>query len=666
MVVISVLFAVLLSGTQAADAQVDGLVYTEDTVFTLVDDEIHVVTEAAMSNTSAERRDGNTVYYSYFDTFVSVVPIGVDDLTITSRGAVLESTAQALDDNFELRTTRIPGELRSGQSRSFTVSYTLPTGEIRGDGLFFSNPAFHAFPLWSFSDPGTGSLVLRASEDIDMSDFGELLRRSELGDGTVEWTPRDFDRPEDLFAYVTLTVDEELDRTRVAVSGQTIELQSWPGDRAWVTFAAETITQGVPELEALIGLPIPEQDTLQVTESVNPYFYGYGGWYDPSATSIEIGNELDQTVMIHELSHAWFNRDLFVERWISEGLAEEYTWRALDSLGWDPEDLPDTPDASSSAAAPLILWGENGIGAVTDAEFRAEENYGYETSWYVLHELYELAGPTGMQQILAAANSRSTAYPGADLNEITYKQGDWRRLLDLASLYVDDAEELEIDELFGRYVLDDAGRELVERRREVRDQYQALIADGVGWNVPDELRYSLESWQFDTAEAALVGAADVQGRFTEVADLADIAGLELSNVAQQQYEQGVARFDDALDILDRQANAIAEVEQVQSIVAQELTTAERWGLGDASLDVFAVVAEDAFAADDFGEIEAARVGAQSVLARAEVVGAQRILWAKVGSGAGGLLVALSTLVGMRSRRRLDSYDLTSGDVVLAA
>ena len=28
--------------------------------------------------------------------------------------------------------------------------------------------------------------------------------------------------------------------------------------------------------------------------------------------------------MLHEIAHTWFNEDLFEERWITEGLADEF------------------------------------------------------------------------------------------------------------------------------------------------------------------------------------------------------------------------------------------------------------------------------------------------------------------------------------------------------
>ncbi len=664
--VLTVLFGVLVTGVATAGAQVDGLSYAEDTVFTITEDGVQVVTEAVMTNTSRERRSGNTIYYSYFDTYIVIVPIGAEDLRITSRGSTLSSTGEAVDEDFEIRTVRLPSELRSGQSRSFTVSYTLPRGEIRDDGLFFSNPAFHAFPLWSFSDPGTGSLLLRVPEEADLNEFGGLLRRTGLNDDYIEWAPRDFARPEDLFAYVTVTVDDELEATTFSVAGQSIELHSWPGDAAWATFAKETISVGLPELESLIGLPIPDQDTLEITESVTPYFYGYGGWYNPADTSIEIGNELDQTVMMHELTHAWFNRDLFVERWVSEGLAEEYTWRAMNELGWDLERLPGIPNTQSPAATPLLGWGRNGVGGVSDETFLAQEAYGYDTAWYVMHELYNLLDRDGMQQVLAAADAHTTAYPGDDETELTNKPNDWRRLFDLAAMHVDAEDEAKIEALFVDYVLGESHIEQLERRREVRDRYDQFVSQDLAWRIPDDLRSALEAWRFDTAVALLDDAEAVQDRYRDVADATASANLELSNAARARYEQSEPDYAGALDMLNQQVQSMADVEAVRAIVERERTSEERWGLGDNSLISFSLGAEAAFAIDDVEQIAAARSGVDVTLVRAAAVGAERILWAKIGAGASVMLVLFAGVVVVRSRRATSSSEPSIDDVRLAA
>ncbi len=96
----------------------------------------------------------------------------------------------------------------------------------------------------------------------------------------------------------------------------------WPDDPEWVDFAEEQVSDGVPVLEELIGIDWPAKNTIDVVETASPYLYGYAGWYMPVESVIEVGDELDQHVMLHELAHLWFNDRLFEGRWINEAFAD--------------------------------------------------------------------------------------------------------------------------------------------------------------------------------------------------------------------------------------------------------------------------------------------------------------------------------------------------------
>ncbi|MFT7474453.1 MAG: hypothetical protein ACI81L_001378 [Verrucomicrobiales bacterium] len=657
-------FFVLLTGLSAAHAETEGLAYTEDTVFTVGDGEVHVVTDAVMSNTTAERRRGNTIYYTYFDQFIVVVPKDAVSLKIESGGRVLTSATEELDADFDVHSTPLPVRLRSGQSRSFVVSYTLPKGEIRGEGLFFSNPAFHAFPVWSFSDSGTGSLLLRIPEEAEVGESSDVLILTEIVDGYSEWVPKNFDVPAEVFTVVTVTIDEALTKDTFRVAGQDIELRIWPGDKEWAEFAKNTISQGFPTLETLIGLPVPEQSTLEVTESVTPYFYGYAGWYNRADTSIEVGNELDETVMLHELSHAWFNDELFDERWVAEGLAEEFTWRAQEELGWTSEWLPSTPRSADRGAQPLLSWGDVNIFGATDEEIRDSEVFGYAASWFTIHEIVETIGVDGMQRVIEAADAHTTSYPGENPSEVTNKPDDWRRLLDLVSHAASVEDEPGLDQLFIDYVIGESHVAELEDRRAARDSYQEFLASDLDWRVPAGVRHAMTLWNFDVADAMMTKALEVQDRQREVALLAADSRLQVSNAARAVYERDEPDFDQALAALDRQGAAIPGVEALRAAALRPLTTEERWGLGNLDLQPYVQHGEVAYGIDDFEAITNAHLGLDDVRLRAEAIGANRLKWSKIGGGASSAVAVL--LVWMMLRRWRGSRAKCQHELVLAA
>ena len=98
-----------------------------------------------------------------------------------------------------------------------------------------------------------------------------------------------------------------------------------------------------PSLRSLIGLPWPVEHDLDVRERFTPLLEGYAGVFLVDEQRIDVSEDLDPIVIVHEASHAWLNNDLFVERWIYEGLAQEYAWRVQSAVGADDGGLPTSP-----------------------------------------------------------------------------------------------------------------------------------------------------------------------------------------------------------------------------------------------------------------------------------------------------------------------------------
>ena len=639
------ILVVLFATAVPAGAQTPGLHYSEDVVFTVLEDSVRVDLTATMTNNTVERRQGDTVFFSFFDTFIFIAPTGVTDLSISSNGSALSSSTERLDDDFDVVSATLPEQLRSGDSRSFNVSYTLPRGEPRSDSAFLSNPAYHGFPLWSFSDPGTGSLTLRVPEDAEVSELGVTLQRRGTEDGFVTWEPLRFDVPEDFFTYVNVIRDDRLVEQRFDVSGQEILLRSWPGDSEWVEFAQTAIEDGVPALEDRIGAPIPDQDTLEVTASVTPFLFGYAGWYDPSNTSIEIGNELDRGVMLHELSHAWFNESLFMDRWMIEGLAEEFSWQIDRQLGEFDNELPTTPRATDAGAAPLNQWSS----VLTDLgneELREREVYSYNASWFVVRELAEIVGTDGLQQMILAADSDAPSYAGANRSLLP---NDWRRVLDLASNQTDAAGEAALDELWLSLVVDEREAELVTARREVRDQYLHFRDRPLGWAIPQDIEQAMADWRFDDAEELLREASRVLDLQRRVIYQADLAGLEAAEAGRDAYEQPVPDYALALTVLGEQEEAIESVVSVRDLATRPLTAEEQRGFVDPSLDRYVDEAESAYATNRFADVIDLRDQLATSRRDAASIGSTRLLWSRLGLGAAVVMVLLG--IGGLARSR---------------
>ena len=143
-----------------------------------------------------------------------------------------------------------------------------------------------------------------------------------------------------------------------------------------------------------------------VSEVYTPLLEGYAGFYDPDTNEITISEDLDDLTIIHETSHAWFNKSLFTERWITEGLADEYAARVLRGLdrGYPG---PPASNPQEKAAFPLSDWAPPA--AIRDVESQDRESYGYAASWSLMRRIVDLVGEQGMR---AAAGRRRRGHHG--------------------------------------------------------------------------------------------------------------------------------------------------------------------------------------------------------------------------------------------------------------
>ena len=113
---------------------------------------------------------------------------------------------------------------------------------------------------------------------------------------------------------------------------------------------------------------------------------------------IELSEDLDPLTTMHEASHAWFNDSLFAERWIYEGLAEEYSWRVQTAVGGNAGFGPLEPDDDDPGSIALDGWTFPEV--IRDEETDDRERYGYEASFWVIHAIVEAAGVERMHDRL--------------------------------------------------------------------------------------------------------------------------------------------------------------------------------------------------------------------------------------------------------------------------
>ena len=172
----------------------------------------------------------------------------------------------------------------------------------------------------------------------------------------------------------------------------------------------DPVTDALPELEGLIGLPWPVAGRLDVSEVHTPLLEGYAGFYDPKSDEITISEDLDDLTIVHEASHAWFNGGLFADAGSSEGLADLYA--DLDAPSGSAGGR-EAPGGDVDAAVGVQAAGLAAARADRRRGDDAREQYGYDASWSLMERLHR-RDRRGRDAARVPGGRRATnPYPGA-------------------------------------------------------------------------------------------------------------------------------------------------------------------------------------------------------------------------------------------------------------
>ena len=313
----------------------------------------------------------------------------------------------AVRRGFRLVTISFRDDIYVGETAHVRLQFDLPAGAPRSDSDVRVGPAFATFLAWAFGDRGSVRIDVPKAFDVDISGEDMAGRRrpavskvfTATTDDALGW-----------FAWVNARNDDGLTRERLDLAdGEQVVVRGWPEDSRWRRRVSVILSDSVPDLVGRIGLPWPVDGPLNVLEVHTPLLEGYAGFYDPKSDEITISENLDDLTIVHEASHAWFNSRLFTDRWINEGLAEEYASQVLAAETRGKVD-PAPVKRTAKAAFPLAHWDPPA--PIRDAQSDAREQYGYDAAWTVIRDIADEAGEDGMRTVFRAASDGTTAYPG--------------------------------------------------------------------------------------------------------------------------------------------------------------------------------------------------------------------------------------------------------------
>jgi len=557
-VVIILAVTVMVATAAPAWAQADGLdVNTTVQYFPdPAEERIDVSATYTMTSLQADETVGDSVRSFFFTKWVIALPAAVTDFTATSDGADLVTTIEPDPDSPDVvfATIQLPFNLNFQQTVQLDVNYVLPGGEPRTAGTFARvNESFLSFPVWAAGDPNQTTVRIQIPDGFmmnlqgDLDEFREIERNDQRFLEAVA-----LEDPRSFFGQVFGRNDEGLLTESATLPDGTATIRAWPDDPDWVDFVVEAIENDVPIIEQLTGLEWPAGD-IEVIETVTPYLYGYGGWFNASSGLIEVGDQLERDLILHELGHAWFNEELIDGRWITEGLAEEYASRTI-GLSSDAQPNPDEPDLANPLRVQLAEWGSPW--ALSEEDAYAYEQYHYNASWWVIRKITDDVGLSTFGEVLVDLKNDVIPYAGDGPIERTVETTRWTHLFDLLEM----KGATNLDQLFTTYVLTEADAARLSERRDALLEYEALDRAAADWAPPLVVRRSLTAWDFEAATEAI----DMARQVLAARDAADALANELDVRAERNTEPGYEAADDLAAL----GNALKQEQQLNADLDQ--------------------------------------------------------------------------------------------------
>jgi hypothetical protein len=605
---------------------------------------VHVTVDVTATNTTPNQRRGNIIEQAYYPGVIiptltesanfSAVSDSGASLSVTSRpGSV--SIAKGLE-------VRFASNLFYNQTSTVHLHYDLPSGAPRAKSLTRVTVAFLTFIAWAMGDPGAANVSIVVPKSFEVDVVGESTTM-QTGSDTVTYSATAIADPYKWGVAVSARNDSQLTTTGIDVDGNPVVIRAFPDDRAWGDFVDGEVSKGLPALVDLIGLPWPKSirkgDRLQITETVTPYLYGYAGWYSRTDNTIEIGDALDPQVILHEVSHAWFNDLLFNARWIDEGLAQEYAARAVAKLGGKLDD-PTAVNRGARGNVRLDAWSSVNL---QDEISQARETYGYNAAWFVMRKLSDDIGVDGMRRVIVAAANHEMPYAGRKNPKTGTSPASTKRLLD----YLDEVGGAKTaDKLFATYVMGPSDTTLTARAR-ARTAYAALLATGKGWKGPVALRQALTDWNFADAQSLTAAANAALDTRAAIDRVLRPLGLHAPAKLQADYEYKVTDLAAVLSEARVDLAAAKELAKASDAVKGRHGLLATVGLIGAKHHADLSRAQQSFEKGNGAASRESALAAEKVVSDASSEGMKRL-----GSVLGAIvLIVVLVFVGRKWRRR---------------
>jgi tetratricopeptide (TPR) repeat protein len=457
--------------------------------------------------------DGNGRRYYYDQIQLTLPPFSAGFGATSATGQKLPITVDATTSSGVVLAVGLGQRLYSGQTGSFTLKFDLVDSGSSPDRDFRINDNVVSFPVWAFGSPNTrGSSVTVSfpSGFTVQQEFGGLTQGTSAA-GKVVFSSGVIPDSTELSAWFTAVkpVPPGDIRTRPLVIGPLkVDLKYWVGDVGWADQVERVLRLGYPALRDMIGLGDPANKAFTVEEASTQEIGSFSGAYNSRNGHVQVSYFADAFVILHEVAHMWFNSDLLSDRWAQEGFASYYAQQVVDRLGYT-DHAPVLTDRMRQNAVPLNDW-------VTASQPDLPVNgYLYGASLKVAQQISSVAGQDGLVLVWSALRSDKAGYQPihGDRSEPGGGATDWRRLLDL----LEQRTGHSYASIWRDWVVDPSQSALLQQREAALTVYSEALKAAASWDLPQEIRRSLDAWQFGQAIAFIGQARGILAQRDQIA-----------------------------------------------------------------------------------------------------------------------------------------------------
>jgi len=614
---------------------------------TVADTTYQVLPNEARVHVTIDARSTSNAQGVYFTGISFAIPPAVSNLRGASGGtSLLVEVAEETEDFTGIEVTFSRGVFYR-QTYAFQVSFDMvDTGGAANRDLRIGRSVV-AFPVWAFGSEGVGggSVLVILPPTYRPTLYGEGLVESTAEDGSIHLATSSITDPYAFFVYVTAErpgIFRDTDFT-VDIGEEEpaeVRVRAWEDDPDWGVRVQGLMTDGLPVLRELVGLPWPVNGVLKVEEAATRRLGEYAGIYNPATELMTVRYDADGIVTLHEAAHVWFNSRLLPERWIGEAWAEFYAVQAAEQI--DASGVPFTLDDELLAVRfPLNEWGGIGRGGT------AEESFAYAATYHLAVLIFERTDHDGLRAVWRAIEDGEASYQpvhkaDAPHGGVSFGLDGWQRLLDL----LDERTAGDYTDLWSEWVVGAAQQALLEDRDAARARYEEVVLLAGDWELPEEIRFEIGAWDFDDLGASLDAAVAVLGDRERIASLAVTLDLTPPDDLQAAFE-GSDGLTAGQAEADRELLALTSIQDAGQALDSEPSILESVGLLLSDPDADLAVARDMWEAGDSDGADGAADAVLALREGAEAAGRDRLLYA----GGGVLLIGGGTAAVLLGARR---------------